>query len=169
MSAIVDLAALAGASVPVLRSPSLVDNHTPIAPVIADAADNMSIPGDLQTICVLFATWALLQPAGITEAIQTFEALEGFDHLMGVSRHPAPIERPWRRTGDGSAEMVNPMHRLTRSQDVDLTEQDTGQVYVSRPSAWQLRMNGELKPTHLDELPATRVVDPYDEDDRERA
>jgi len=115
---IADLAVSAGASVPVLRSPTLADNHTPVAPVIADAVDTMNMPVDLQSICVLFATAALLQAADVAEAIHTFEALEGFDHLMGVCRHPAPIERAWRQLEDGSGQMERPEHLLTRSQDL---------------------------------------------------
>ena len=162
---IADLAVLAGASVPELRSPSLADHHTPVAPVIADAIDKMSMPSDLQTDCVLFATAVLLQPSDVAAAIGKFEALQGFDHLMGVCRHPAPIERAWRRTIDGGAEMVEPVHRLTRSQDLAPAFYDVGQIYVSRPSTWTEIANGAQPRTYLHELPATRVVDIDNEED----
>ena len=166
---IAGLAVSAGASVPVLRSPSLADNHTPVAPVIADAVANMHMPSDVATICVLFATAVLLQPVDVTEAIHRFEALEGFDHLMGVCRHPAPIERAWRQLGDGSGRVERPEHRLTRSQDLAPAFYDVGQLYVSGPTVWHEIARGGEPRTFLYELPAWRVVDIDDEADWARA
>ena len=162
---IADLAVLAGASVPELRSPSLADHHTPVAPVIADAVDNMSMPIDLQTVCVLFATAVLLQPSDVAAAIGKFEALQGFDHLMGVCRHPAPIERALRRLDDGSGQMECPEHRLTRSQDLAPAFYDVGQLYVSGPTVWHEIARGGEPRTYLFELPGWRVVDIDDEGD----
>jgi len=166
---IADLAVLAGASVPELRSPSLADHHTPVAPVIADAVDNMSMPIDLQTVCVLFATAVLLQPSDVAAAIGKFEALQGFDHLMGVCRHPAPIERAWRQLEDGSGQMERPEHLLTRSQDLAPAFYDVGQLYVSGATTWRHIANGGTPRTFLYELPAWRVVDIDDHRDWERA
>lgn len=162
---IADRAVSAGASVPGLRSPSLADNHTPVAPVIADAIDKMSAASDAQTVCVLFATAVLLRPADVADAIDKFEALEGFDHLMGVCRHPAPIERALRQLDDGSVQMERPEHRLTRSQDLAPAFYDAGQLYVSGPSVWHEIARGGEPRTYLHELPAWRVVDIDDEDD----
>jgi len=166
---IATVARSAGASVPFTRSADLADSHTGIAEVVVDALGRIGLHDDSSSICVLFATAALLTAGDVSEAVTTFDQLESVEHLMGVCRHPAPIERAWRRTGDGSAEMVNPKHRLTRSQDLEPTYYDAGQIYVSRPSAWQLLMNGGQPRTYLHELPAARVVDIDDEDDWELA
>ena len=166
---IASVARSAGASVPFTRSADISDSYTGIAVVVVDALGRISLNDDSSSICVLFATAALLTPGDVSEAVTTFDELERVEHLMGVCRHPAPIERAWRRTGDGSAEMVYPMHRLTRSQDLEPTYYDAGQIYVSRPSAWQLLINGAQPRTYLHELPAERVVDIDDEDDWGRA
>jgi len=155
----------AGASVPFMRSADLADNHTGIAVVVADSLKRIGFTGDAGSVCVLFATAVLLTPRDMSEATATFDELEGFDHLMGVCRHPAPIERAWRRTMTGGAEMVDPSHRLTRSQDLPPAFYDAGQIYVSRPSAWTDLANGVQPRTYLHELPATRVVDIDDEED----
>lgn len=159
----------AGASVPFMRSADLADNHTGIAVVVADSLKRIGFTGGADSVCVLFATAVLLTPHDMSEATATFDELEGFDHLMGVCRHPAPIERAWRRTMTGSAEMVDPSHRLTRTQDLPPTFYDTGQIYVSRPSAWTDLAIGVQPRTYLHELPATQVVDIDDESDWERA
>lgn len=159
----------AGASVPFMRSADLADNHTGIAVVVADSLKRIGFTDDAESVCVLFATAVLLTPRDMSEATATFDELEGFDHLMGVCRHPAPIERAWRRTMTGSAEMVDPSHRLTRTQDLPPTFYDTGQIYVSRPSAWTDLAIGVQPRTYLHELPATQVVDIDDESDWERA
>lgn len=155
----------AGASVPFMRGAELADSHTGIAVVIADALEKIGLNDDSTPICVLFATAALLTSGDVSEAVATFDQLEHIEHLMGVCRHPAPIQRAWRRAGDGTAEMVDPTHRLTRSQDLEPTYYDAGQIYVSRPLAWQRLVSGVQPRTHLHELPASRVVDIDDEDD----
>jgi N-acylneuraminate cytidylyltransferase len=159
----------AGASVPFMRGAEFADNHTGIAVVIADALEKIGLNDDSTPICVLFSTAALLASGDVSKAVATFDQLEHIEHLMGVCRHPAPIERAWRRTGDGTAEMVDPTHRLTRSQDLEPAYYDAGQIYVSRPSAWQRLARGTQPRTHLHELPAWRVADIDDESDWERA
>lgn len=158
-----------GASVPFTRSAELADSHTGIAVVVEDALNRIGFAGDPDSVCVLFATAVLLTARDISESIATFDRLEHFDHLMGVCRHPAPIERAWRRTIDGGAEMVDPAHRLTRSQDLAPAFYDVGQIYVSRPSAWTEIVKGLQPRTYLYELPSWRVADIDDESDWERA
>jgi pseudaminic acid cytidylyltransferase len=158
-----------GASVPFTRSAELADSHTGIAVVVEDALNRIGFAGDADSVCVLFATAALLTAREISESTATFDRLEHFDHLMGVCRHPAPIERAWRRTIDGGAEMVDPVHRLTRSQDLAPAFYDVGQIYVSRPSAWTEIAKGLQPRTYLYELPSWRVADIDDESDWERA
>lgn len=155
----------AGASVPFMRTAELADSHTGIAVVVKDALNRTGFAGDADSVCVLFATAALLTAHDISEATATFDRLKHYDHLVGVCRHPAPIERAWRRTADGGAEMVDPSHRLTRSQDLPPAFYDAGQIYVSRPSAWMDLANGVQPRTYLHELPATRVVDIDNEED----
>ena len=53
----------------------------------------------------------------------------GASIIISAAEHPAPILRSWRRKADGSAEMIWPEYKDTRSQDLEPTFYDAGQFY----------------------------------------
>lgn len=126
---IAEVAKTTGASAPFKRAANLADDHTPTAPVILDALNRLKAAG------MSVGEVAVVYPAAVfTTAENLMESLEllrqsGVDQVFSACKYEAPIERAWRRSPDGTAQLVQTKHAATRSQDLAPAYYDAGQFY----------------------------------------
>lgn len=157
-----------GAEVPFLRPVELSDHHTPTAPVIAHAVQEMQNLGDnVAYACCIYPCSPLLTVDCLDQIY--LDMLTG-DHLFAypVVRYSHPIQRAMRMTADGRMSLFHPEHELTRTQDLEPAYHDAGQFYWGSADAW---LSG--KKMHTDgigvQISSRLVVDIDDIDDIERA
>lgn len=152
---IAEIAEAAGAWVPFRRSVELADDHTPTVPVILDAIEKVeAITGRaVGEVCVTYPAAVFMTVDHLTGARRLAQD-DRIDIVMTAAEFPAPIMRAWRQTPDGSAEMVWPEHRNTRSQDLEPAFYDAGQFYW-----WAAEAHIRLK-TGLDPSVGLLVLDP---------
>lgn len=160
----------AGASVPFRRSAALADDHATTAEVVLDAVDHLDRLGQPVTgpLCVLYGTSVFARPQDLVESHRSFVEAP-CDVLFSAAAFPAPVQRAWRRGDDGTAEMVWPEHRSTRSQDLEPRFHDLGQFYWSRPSYWRDHSPDRRPRARMHVLPSWRAVDIDTEEDWVRA
>jgi CMP-N-acetylneuraminic acid synthetase len=127
---IADIAEAAGAWVPFRRHPDLADDHTPTVPVIVDAIERVEklTNNDVGDVLVAYPAAVFMTVGHISNARAMLHQT-GASIIMSAAEHPAPILRSWRRKADGSAEMIWPEYKDTRSQDLEPTFYDAGQFY----------------------------------------
>jgi len=126
---IAEVAQAAGAEVPFVRPPELSDDHTGTGAVVLHSLqwviDHWGRP---DSVCVLYATAPFVTPERIR---QGYELLKDSDALIvfTATSFPFPIQRAIRVNAQGRAEMFQPEHMMTRSQDLEPAYHDAGQIY----------------------------------------
>ncbi|WP_226698681.1 pseudaminic acid cytidylyltransferase [Qipengyuania gaetbuli] len=165
---IAEIASAVGAEVPFRRDPSLSDDTTTTAPVIADAVSRLGVmPGE--PICCLYATAPFVRADDLVEGLEILEGQQA-RFVVSVTSYAFPIQRALRRFGDGRIEMIEPANMLTRSQDLEEAWHDAGQFYWARASEWSKPGLGIFAPgAHGMTLPRYRVQDIDTEEDWVRA
>jgi pseudaminic acid cytidylyltransferase len=165
---IAEIARRYGAEVPFLRPANLSDHHTPTAPVIAHAVEEMKNSGDdVKYACCIYPCTPLLTTECLDEIYQ--KMLDG-DHMFSypVVRYSHPIQRAMRIASNGKMSLFQPEHELTRTQDLEPAYHDAGQFYWGKADAW---LSG--KKMHTDgigvPISSRTVVDIDHIDDIERA
>ena len=83
----------------------------------------------------MYPTAVLLEPSDLVRARDAF-LTSGATVAMSVVESPGPIERAWRRSGEGRGRMVSPDHVETRTQDLEPAFFDAGQFYVAHADFW---------------------------------
>lgn len=162
---IADLAIAAGVDVPFRRPDHLADDHTPTAPVVEHAISTIADAGET------FPYVLVVYPTAVLVAIEDLragrDAVIGGSHrlAMSVGRFHAPVERAWRLRPDGTGEMRQPEHALTRTQDLEASYFDAGQFYFGTTEFWRSGDTVSAASPALIELPSWRTVDIDDEDD----
>jgi pseudaminic acid cytidylyltransferase len=154
------LARKAGAEVPFRRPPELSDDHTGTRPVIRHAIGELERHGGgpLALVCCVYATAVFITRADLVEARDLLVETEA-SFVFTVTTFPAPIQRALRRLPDGSCEMLEPEHRLTRSQDLEEAYHDAGQFYWGTRDAWLSDIPTFGRQSRLFVLPRWRVQD----------
>jgi len=158
-SEIAEVARTCGADVPFTRPPELSDDHTTTVPVIAQAIQWHLNQGEAPTeVCCLYATAPFVRAKDLRHGLEVLEG-KACDYVFPVTSYPFPIQRAIRMTPTGRAEMFNPEHFTTRSQDLEEAYHDAGQFYWGHASAWLAQ-----KPIFSSEavpiiLPRSRVQD----------
>jgi pseudaminic acid cytidylyltransferase len=133
---IAKVATSAGAEAPFLRPKELSDDHTGTLPVIAHAIRWFAEAGfDPTEICCVYATAPFVQPQDLVQGLERLLA-SGGDYAFSACAYPFPIQRAFRLTATGGAEMANPGEFKTRSQDLEEFFHDAGQFYWGRAEAW---------------------------------
>lgn len=127
----------AGALTPFVRPDGLADDHTGTEEVIRHAITAVESiePTRLDMVCAVYATAVLLDP---TDLILARNVLVD-DHrefVFAATEFPYPIQRALRKHPDGSCEMFQPEHLMTRSQDLEPAYHDAGQFYWGTRDAW---------------------------------
>ena len=132
---IAHVARISGAEVPFDRPSELADDHTGTGAVVLHAVQWLiSHWGHPDYVCVLYATAPFVTPERI---VQGFELLRDSDAQMvfTATSFPFPIQRAIRINEAGRADMFQPEHLMTRSQDLEPAYHDAGQIYWARAEA----------------------------------
>lgn len=166
---IADVARGAGAEVPFVRPPELSNDYVGTLPVIAHAVRWFQQAGEQPAqICCIYATAPFVRPEDLFEGYNRLLA-GGIDYVFSAAAYPFPIQRAFRLSKAGGAEMANPEHFKTRSQDLEEFFHDAGQFYWGTSSAW-LEERPVFAPTSRPLiLPRDRVEDIDTPEDWRRA
>lgn len=133
---IAEVARAAGAETPFARPPELSDDHTPTRPVIAHAIAELADAGAApDTVCCLYATAPFVRPADLAAGLHRL-ALGGARYVFPVTRFDFPIQRALRMDAAGAVTMFQPVHFVTRSQDLEPAWHDAGQFYWASAAQW---------------------------------
>lgn len=125
-----------GAETPFVRPPELADDHTPTIPVIAHAIQWYLDRGEaVDAACCIYATAPFVRAEDLRAGLAALTA-EDCAYVFSATSFPFPIQRAIRINAQGRAEMFNPEHFATRSQDLEEAFHDAGQFYWGRPEAW---------------------------------
>ena len=125
-----------GAQVPFMRPAELSDDRTGTIPVVRHAIQFFSEHGqELSQVCCIYATAPFVRATDLRQGLNTLIS-EGSDYAFSVTSYPFPIQRAIRISKQGRAEMFNPEHFSTRSQDLEEAFHDAGQFYWGQANAW---------------------------------
>ena len=132
-----------GLKVPFIRPKSLSDDFTGTAEVIEHALNwyEKNIKS-VEFVLTVYPTAVLLRKEDILSAISTLNNDRKCDSVMSATNFAFPIQRAVFENSDGYAEMFNPEHYSTRSQDLIEAKHDAGQFYFTRAEA--IRNGGRL-------------------------
>jgi pseudaminic acid cytidylyltransferase len=133
---ITEVALSLGAEVPYNRPANISDDFSTAIDVIKHTItwvrDN-NIPMEL--ICCLYATAPFMRSTDIIEGLKQLLASPSAQYAMTVTSFPFPIQRAVMITNN-RLEMFQPDHFLTRSQDLEESYHDAGQIYWGKPDAF---------------------------------
>lgn len=168
-----EIAAIAreyGAAVPFARPKSLADDHTPTAPVINHAVDEMvrrTEPFD--AICCVYPGAVLMAAADFRDSsLLVKEASARNAVIAAVVRYGHPIQRALKERADGSLGFVDQNAILQRTQDLEPMWHDAGQFYWATPGRWK-DPSPLLSQVIPYEMPSWRAQDIDTDDDWHRA
>jgi pseudaminic acid cytidylyltransferase len=166
---IAEVAKAHGAEVPFMRPAALSDDHTGTSPVVAHAIEWYREHGHIpDPVCCIYATAPFVTAADLQRGLQTLTDT-GSDFAFSVTSYAFPVQRAIRLTNGGRAEMLQPEHFNTRSQDLEEAFHDAGQFYWGRAEAW---LSGKVifgPHTAAVQLPRHRVQDIDTAEDWQRA
>ncbi|RME27668.1 MAG: pseudaminic acid cytidylyltransferase [Candidatus Zixiibacteriota bacterium] len=132
---VAEVARNAGAEVPFMRPAELSDDHTGTGAVARHALewviDHWERPDN---VCLLYATAPFVTPNRLEEGYRRLQDSDA-QIVFTATSFPFPIQRAIRLTPEGRAEMFQPEHLMTRSQDLEPAYHDAGQFYWARTEA----------------------------------
>jgi len=134
---IAEVAKSFGASVPFVRPDELSNDHTATIPVIKHAIewfDNQGQPP--LEVCCLYATAPFVQASTIKEVYKQMKK-ERADYCFTATSFAFPIQRAIKVTPENRIEMFYPELLEARSQDLEESYHDAGQLYWGRAEAFK--------------------------------
>ncbi len=138
---IAELARTIGAEVPFQRPETLADDETGTAAVIRHSiktlGQEMVLPDEF---CCIYATAPFLQPQTIRDGLNRLRDCEAA-FAITVTSFPFPIQRAIRLIEADRLEMFWPEHMNARSQDLEESFHDAGQMYWGTTDAWQNKLD----------------------------
>ena len=118
-----------GAEVPFLRPAELSDDHCGVVAVVKHAVQWCRQQGNIiEEVCGIYATAPLIKVADLRRGFELLQT-SGADGVMAVTTFPAPIQRALKMNADGSLQMFQPEHAMTRSQDLEPAYLDAAQFF----------------------------------------
>ena len=163
------LAGSAGAQVPFVRPATLSDDHSGTREVIQHAVAELESAGwTFDLVCSVSTTAVLVRPEDLKASRDALVSSRA-DFVFSATTFAFPIQRALRVDDDGSVAMVQPEHRLTRSQDLEEAYHDAGQFYWGRRDAWMSDEPMFGGRSRIHRLPRWRVQDIDTMEDWERA
>ncbi len=140
---IAEVAINCGAEVPFRRPIELSDDHTPTAPVLTHAIQQLQQSGaNLEFACGIYPTAPLLQSEHLGEGLRMIKAT-GAKVVIPVTSFDYPIYRGVGISDAGALELLWPQrlttweqHEVTRSNDLPEAFHDVGQFYWLRVDAF---------------------------------
>ena len=126
-----------GATVPFRRPIELSDDHVGTVPVISHAISALKAQGErFDFVACIYATAPLLRPETIRDGLTCLRSSDA-DYAVTVTTFPFPIQRAVRINSDERLEMISSQFAMTRSQDLEETYHDAGQLYWGRTEAFE--------------------------------
>jgi len=130
---VAEIARTCDAKVPFLRPPALADDFTPIGEVVKHTIVQLENRGEtVAWSCCIFATAPMVAAEDIQRGLTLLTNRPAFRTALAVTQFPFPIQRALSLSDDGSLQMIQPQHQLTRSQDLPECYHDAGQFFWTR-------------------------------------
>lgn len=118
-----------GAETPFLRPAEISDDHTPTAPVLLHALNQLAGGAEGPAYaCCIYATAPFIRADDLRRGLERIREARAAT-LFPVASFPAPIQRALRLDGQDRLSMFWPEHLNTRSQDLPQAYHDAGQFY----------------------------------------
>ena len=125
-----------GLKVPFTRPKKLSNDFIGTVPVVTHALEwyeeNVK---NVEYVLTVYPTAVLIRGEDIIAAMATLRNDKHCDTVMSATNFSFPIQRAVFENADGYAEMFEPHHYATRSQDLVEAKHDAGQFYLSRATA----------------------------------
>ena len=122
-----------GLKVPFIRPKNLSDDYTGTVPVVTHALSWFEeCIKKVDYVLTVYPTAVLLREKDIHSAMIKLRNDKSCDTVMSATNFSFPIQRAVFENTDGYAEMLEPQHYSTRSQDLVDAKHDAGQFYLSR-------------------------------------
>ena len=122
-----------GAEAPFLRPAELSDDFCGLKQVFDHAVSEIESDNiTLSFACCLFATAPLVDPADMVRGLNLLKDDTASRRSLAVTMYPSPIQRAMQLDANDSLVMIQPEHKLTRSQDLPSTFYDAGQFFWER-------------------------------------
>ena len=122
-----------GLKVPFIRPKNLSDDYTGTVPVVTHALSwYEKYIKRVDYVLTVYPTAVLLREKDIHSAMIKLRNDKSCDTVMSATNFSFPIQRAVFENTDGYAEMFEPQHYSTRSQDLVDAKHDAGQFYFSR-------------------------------------
>ena len=163
---ICDISKNLGADVPFLRPNDISDDYTPITPVINHVLD--SLEDDVKrykNICCIYPCAPLLLGTDLSESLRFMDEL-GVESCIPMCEFLSAPQRAFRVDKDFKLNWVNPLHRLTRTQDLEKLYHDVGTFCWASREKW---MEGDISDGVAFIMSNQRVVDIDTNEDWDRA
>jgi N-acylneuraminate cytidylyltransferase len=134
---IAEVSRSAGAEVPFMRPAELSNDHAGTLPVIAHAIGWISNAGTSpEQVCCIYATAPFVSAQDLQDGLELLGSGD-VDYAFAATAYPFPIQRAFRLTETGGAQMADPEQFGRRSQDLEPYFHDAGQFYWGRAQAWR--------------------------------
>lgn len=125
-----------GAETPFMRPAELADDHAATRPVVNHAIRQIErIYSQPKYVCCLYPTAPFVQAADFLKAMEIL-INNDCQIVFTAASFAHPIQRAFRLTESGRAEMFHPEYRATRSQDLEEAFHDAGQFYFGKTQAF---------------------------------
>lgn len=125
-----------GAETPFVRPPYLSDDHTGTTEVVAHTIEHLKTQTtSIDAVCCIYATAPFVTYKTIRLGLESLRDQKA-SYAFTVTSYPFPIQRAIRITQDNRVEMLQPEHLESRSQDLENTYHDAGQLYWGTAEAW---------------------------------
>ncbi|OSM02055.1 pseudaminic acid cytidylyltransferase [Magnetofaba australis] len=149
-----------GVATPYTRPDSLADDFTGTMAVAAHALNwHEQNVGKVDSVLIVYPTAVLLNPQDIQAAYAALTQDASCDLIMAATTFPFPIQRAVFKNSHGYAQMFQPEHAMTRSQDLTEALHDAGQFYLCRAEAVRREMNVTNANVGMQILNRKNVVD----------
>ena len=158
---IAEVAKSYGASVPFMRPPELADDHTGTSPVVRHAIQTLLDNNWSIDYCAcIYATSPLLSTQYIREGLDTLMSNKDIAYVFTSERYSFPIQRAIIKTRSGGVVPFDKIGITKRSQDLEPTYHDAGQLYWGHCSTWLNPKKAIFSPeSRMIVLPAHLVQD----------
>lgn len=125
-----------GVEVPFERPEDIADDYSTAIDVIKHTITWLRENGvKLDLICCLYATAPFMRSSDIIAGREMLLGEPDAEYAMTVTSFPFPIQRAVMLK-NGRLQMFQPEHFLTRSQDLEESYHDAGQIYWGKPDAF---------------------------------
>ena len=118
-----------GAEVPFMRSKETANDFATTADVLHEVLREYAVRGmEFDFMCCLYATAPFVSAQRLAEAFEMMKQ-KGYDRVFPVVQFSYPIQRCFVIGDDGCVVRKWPEYELSRSQDLEPTYHDAGQIY----------------------------------------